>query len=410
MKILLIDKYFFVKGGAERYYFEIKDVLEANGHTVIPFSMKHPRNFPSDYSEYFVDEIDFNPKTKWGKAAVGLRSLGRILYSFEAQRKLRALIEKTQPDVAHLHMIDHQISPSILPVLKKARIPVMQTVHTYKHVCPSYRLYLMDKGRICEKCVGGNYCRALFEKCHKESFWATAILVAEMTLHKWLRLWDHVDLFHVPSLFMGRKLAQGGFDERKIHHLFYTININDYPIHIGGDDYFVYYGRLSEEKGIMTLLEAMKGVNEIRLKIIGEGPLEKALQTFVQENNLDNIAFAGYLDGDDLKQAVSRARFVVVPSEWYENSPLVIYESFSMAKPVIGARMGGIPELISHGEDGYLYDAGDTDSLRHWIVQLAKDQGASEGMGRAARQKAEKLFHPEKHYQKLMALYQSMMR
>jgi glycosyltransferase involved in cell wall biosynthesis len=133
----MIDKYYFVKGGAERYYFELKDILERNGHTVIPFSMKHPANRETPHAEDFVDNIDFNPGSSMQKLATGVRSLGRIFYSVQADRRLNRLIWKTKPDIAHLHMIDHQISPSILRTLKKAGIPVVQTVHTYKLVCPT---------------------------------------------------------------------------------------------------------------------------------------------------------------------------------------------------------------------------------------------------------------------------------
>ncbi len=245
----MINKFFFIKGGAERYYFELKSVLEAHGHTVIPFSMQHPRNEPSPYSRFFVDYIDFNPTAPIAKLKTALRSPGRILYSFQAQKRLRRLIEETRPDIAHLHMIDHQISPSILPVLHKAGIPVVQTVHTYKHVCPSYRLYHMKKGKICEKCLDGAYYRALLERCHRGSFTATLLLVMEAYLHRRLGLYEkYVDMLIPPSHFMARMLKRGGYLEDKITHLFYTLEISAYPYGIPVEPCVVFYGRLSEEK------------------------------------------------------------------------------------------------------------------------------------------------------------------
>ena len=406
----MVDKFYFIKGGAERYFFELKDVLEAAGHRVIPFSMKHPSNFPTPYSKYFVEHIDFNPSSRKEKIFTGFRSPGRILYSMQARNRLRRLIRAEKPDIAHLHMIDHQISPSILSLLKRQGIPVVQTIHTYKHVCPSYRLYNMEKGEICEKCLDGAYYHAFSEKCHKASYFATSLLIMEMYFHKWLKTYQkYLDLYLVPSRFMGEKLKEGGVDPAKIKHLFYTIRLDDYPPHFDSDGYFLYYGRLSEEKGLITLLKAMEGVKQSRLKIAGEGPQRLALEEFVKRQGMDRVEFVGTLGGDDLKAMVSGAQFVVVPSEWYENSPLVIYESFAMGKPVIGARIGGISELIEHGVDGFLFEAGNSHELQKWINHLLEHKKSLPKMGRAARKKAEKEFDFKAHCKQVLDIYASLM-
>jgi glycosyltransferase involved in cell wall biosynthesis len=402
----MIDKYYFVKGGAERYFFELKDILERKGHTVIPFSMKHPDNRETRYADDFVDNIDFNPGSWIQKIATGMRSIGRIFYSVQADRKLNRLIRKTRPDLAHLHMIDHQISPSILRTLKKAGIPVVQTVHTYKLVCPSYRLYHMNRQKVCEKCLRGNYRRALAERCHKNSFFATLLVVLETAFHKSLRFYERgVDLFLVPSRFMGRKLAEGGIRTEKIRHLFYTIDVSQYEPSFSSDAYFLYYGRLSEEKGLLTLLRSVEGGVGLPLHIIGDGPQRPLLEKTVRDRGIAGVRFLGAAGGRELKRAVSRARFIVVPSEWYENSPLVIYESLAMGKPVIGAAIGGIPELIETGKDGLLFPPGDAEALRDRILRLAGHPEILPRMGMAARAKAERLFSPSVHYERLMELY-----
>jgi glycosyltransferase involved in cell wall biosynthesis len=402
----MIDKYYFVKGGAERYFFELKDILERKGHTVIPFSMKHPDNLETRYADDFVDNIDFNPGSWIQKIATGMRSIGRIFYSVQADRKLNRLIRKTRPDLAHLHMIDHQISPSILRTLKKAGIPVVQTVHTYKLVCPSYRLYHMNRQKVCEKCLRGNYRRALAERCHKNSFFATLLVVLETAFHKSLRFYERgVDLFLVPSRFMGRKLAEGGIRTEKIRHLFYTIDVSQYEPSFSSDAYFLYYGRLSEEKGLLTLLRSVEGGVGLPLHIIGDGPQRPLLEKTVRDRGIAGVRFLGAAGGRGLKRAVSRARFIVVPSEWYENSPLVIYESLAMGKPVIGAAIGGIPELIETGKDGLLFPPGDAEALRDRILRLAGHPEILPRMGMAARAKAERLFSPSVHYERLMELY-----
>ena len=411
MKILMADKYYFIKGGAERYFFELKKILEKNGHEVISFSMKHPQNLESPWEEFFVDEIDFNPSGFIGKAVTGIKSSARIVYSMHAKRQMEKLLDYVKPDIAHVHMIDHQISPSILPVLKSRNIPVIQTVHTYKPVCPSYRLYNMQKNRICEKCLNGSYYRAVFEKCHKGSIGASLLVAAEMYIHKSLKLYENnIDIYHVPSRFMGQKLAEGGIDKSKIRHLFYTIDMDSFPVRYDNDGYFIYYGRLSAEKGIPVLLKAFAKADTGSLKIIGTGPDKKSLERLVSDLKISRkVEFTGPVYGEQLKKLVSGAQFVVVPSEWYDNSPLVIYESLTMGKPVIGSNMGGIPELINIGVDGFIFEAKNTEQLSLILTDMLKHRNLSE-MGRAARAKAEKLFDPKVHYKNMMAIYNSVIK
>lgn len=406
----MVDKFYYVKGGAERYMFELAEILKEKGHTVIPFSMQSPNNFQTPYEKYFVSHLNFHSKSKKEAIRIGIRSLGRIFYSLEAKKKLERLIAETRPDIAHLHMIDHQISPSILPVFRTFKIPVVQTVHTYKLVCPTYRLYHMGKGKICEKCLHGGYWKALLEKCHKNSFFATLLVVLEMYFHKLLQIYEReVDRFLVPSRFMGQKLVEGNIPEQKVQHVFYTIRVDQYPFQLNGEPYFVYYGRLSEEKGLMTLLRAVEEGIPIPLRIVGDGPQKAKLEEYVREREIPNVHFDGNLHGEALLQKVSWARFVVVPSEWYENSPLVIYEAFSMGKPVIGSHIGGIPELITHGKDGFLFPPGDVQALRQWIFHLSSHPEILPRMGKYAREKAEREFSPQSHYAKLIEIYTELL-
>jgi glycosyltransferase involved in cell wall biosynthesis len=265
----------------------------------------------------------------------------------------------------------------------------------------------MGRREVCEKCLHGSYWRALAERCHKNSFFATLLVVFEMMFHKAFRFYERgVDLFLVPSRFMGRKLVEGGIRPEKIRHLFYTIDMGQYDPSFTSDAYFLYYGRLSEEKGLLTLLKAVEAGVGLPLHIVGDGSQRPILEKTVRDRKIGAVRFLGALEGKALKQAVAKARFVVVPSEWYENSPLVIYESMAMGKPVIGADVGGIPELIESGVDGFLYPAGDAESLRSRIRLLAEHPGILPKMGRAARRKAERLFAPSIHYGQLMGLYQ----
>jgi len=406
----MIDKYYFIKGGAERYLFELSRIMEAHNHRIIPFSMKHPRNVYTPYEDFFVDHMDYDLPSIWIKAVKSPVVFSRMIYSLQARNRLDKLINKTKPDIAHLHMIDHQLSPSILHVLKKYGIPVIQTVHQYKMVCPNYRLYNMRTHKICEKCLDGHYYHPIFERCHKNSSTAGLMLAMETVVHKAMKIYENcINLFHVPSRFMGIKLQENGIDGGKIEHLFYTIELNEYKLSFDSDNYFIYYGRLSNEKGILTLLKAMRNVKTSQLFIVGDGPQKEELESFAFKHQLRNVRFVGLKGGEELKSLVAHSKFVVVPSEWYDNSPLVIYESFALGKPVIGSALGGIPELVEHENTGLLFRAGDSDMLTEAIQFLLHHPGFIKDYGFNARMKAEKQFNPRFHYREMIKKYRKLL-
>ncbi len=409
MKILMVDKYYFIKGGAERYCFELSLLLEKNGHEVIPFSMKHADNFTTSYEKFFVENIEYNLNSNLAKIKNSLKITSRMIYSIHAKNMLERLIRSVKPDIAHLHMIDHQISPSILHVLKKHNIPVIQTVHQYKLACPNYRLYNMKRKKICEKCLFGHYYHPIFEKCHKDSAFAGMLIGLETYIHKKMKIYEkNIDVFHVPSKFMGSKLEQAGIEKNKIHHFFYTINIDNYKPHFDFENYILYYGRLAKEKGILTLLKAMVGITNTKLLVVGDGQQRAELEAFCLKKNLDNVEFLGIRNGENLKSIISKAKFIVVPSEWYDNSPLVIYESFSLGKPVIGSNLGGIPELIDDEKNGFIFEQGNVDQLSEKMTSLIDNADLIKSFGKNARYKAETEFAPEPHYGIIIKEYNNL--
>ncbi|NOZ56047.1 MAG: glycosyltransferase family 4 protein [Calditrichaeota bacterium] len=234
-----------------------------------------------------------------------------------------------------------------------------------------------------------------------------ALVAVEAYVHKWLGSYrKNVDRFHSPSRFLRSKMIQYGWDADRIDWLPYTLAVHDFTPHYAPGDYFVFVGRLQREKGIQVLIEAMQYVKRGRLVVIGTGPLGEALESRARELGLTNVEFAGYKSGDELRNLVAGARFTVVPSVVYDNSPLTIYESFSLGKPVVGARIGGIPELIEPGVDGELCEPGDARSLAAAITAMWDRGQELREMGKRAREKAERLFEPEQHYRKLMAIYE----
>ena len=405
MKILMVNKYYFVKGGSERYLFDLKELLENNGHEIIPFAMNDENNFHSEYSQYFVDHVDYEAPFGWKK----LKEAGRLIYSFHARKQIEALIEAAKPDVAHLHMIDHQISPSILHSLRKYGIPVVQSVHQYKIVCPNYRFYIEHENKVCERCIGGKFYQSILTRCHKNSLAASALIAMEAYSHKFLKTYSrNVGLFHTPSAFMKQMLVKGGIEENKVEHHFLVTWLDQFPFSPIYEDYFVYLGRLSAEKGVLTLLKAMTRVKRSKLILIGDGPQRAELEAFARENQIKNAEFVGYKNKSEVKELMSHASFSVIPSEWYENSPLVIYEAFSMGKPVIGATIGGITEFIQPNKDGLHFTPGSDTQLADCINTLLDNRDKIVEMGENAREKAERNFAPEEHYQWISGVYEKL--
>jgi len=333
----------------------------------------------------------------------------RIIYSTEAKRKMEKLISEQKPDLAHIHNIYHQISPSILPVLHQKGIPVVMSLHDYKLVCPNYKL--MTQGEVCEKCNSSKYYQAVLHKCVKNSFSASLLNCMEMYIHKFLKLYEkNVDLFISPSLFMRDKLSEFGMNQSRIAYLPpWTKEIKSSPSYTYSD-FFLYFGRISKEKGVDTLIQAMEKVKFGKLLIIGDGEEKERLQGYVDQNKVDNVTFMGFVERSKLNDLIRASRFVVLPSEWYENSPSVIYESFAFGKSVIGSRIGGIPELIEDGENGLLFEPKNVDELAEKIKYLYHHPLLAEKMGIAAREKVEEKYSEEEYYKKLLGLYDSLIK
>lgn len=401
MKIILINKYFYLKGGSERVFFNQAEIFRRRGHEVFSFSMQDDRNFPSDESEYFINNIDYE---RSGSMKEIITRTGKILYSFEAARKLSSLVEFRKPQIAHLHNIHHQISPSVISVLKKRKIPMVMTLHDYKMVCPAYTL--SRNGIICERCRHGRYYHCFFGRCTKNSRAKSLVNTIEMYLHhSVMRIYNQVNLFISPSRFLAEKMKGMGF-LGKVVCIPNPIKSNEYePVYGSTGSKICYFGRLSREKGVFTLIEAVKDL-DCSLKIIGDGPIRAELEAGVRRNGQDNIRFIGYKSGAELKREISESLAVIVPSEWYDNYPSVIMESFALGKPVIGAEIGGIPEMVRNYKTGLTFKAGDVDDLHSKIRILLENRDLAVILGKEARSFVELNLSPEEHYRKLMDIYQ----
>ena len=403
LRLLLGNKYWYLKGGTEKYLFHLVEELPSHGYDPVPFAMKHPLNLESAYARYFVDEVNYDEPGSLPEQFLKAR---RILYSAHASRKLQELIREVKPDIAHFHNVYHQLSPSVLQVLHRHEIPVVMTLHDLKLACPNYKM--RTHGEICERCVPGKFHHAVLRRCVRDSLVASALCATEMFLHRATGLYEkNVDTFIVPSDFYRGKMIESGIRPEQLVTIPTFTTIERYEPSYGPSDYFVYVGRLSEEKGLLTLLRAMRGFDKGRLVVLGEGPLRGTLEDTVRESRMNNVEIAGARYGQELIDVVRGARFTVVPSEWFENSPLSCVESFANGTPVVGANIGGIPEIVEDGETGLLFEPFSKDDLRRKMELLCDRDDVVERLGRNARRKAERSYSARAHLEKLLPVYAS---
>jgi glycosyltransferase involved in cell wall biosynthesis len=405
MRILLANKFYYRKGGGEAYLFDLMASLQAHGHEVILFSMQHELNIASKYAAYFVDKVDYNQPDYW---LANIQKAWRILYSRQAKNKIAALLEQTKPEIAHLQNIYHQISPSILPVLKNYGIPVILTFHDLKLVCPNYKM--RTNGEICERCKPRRFYQTVLHRCVKDSFLASAVCAIELYLHRFTEVYErNVDRFITPSRFYQQKMIDCGIPEKKFISIPNFVHVHKYIPEYDCDDYFIYCGRLSEEKGLLTLVEAMRRVKKGRLYVVGDGPLRPELERTIEEYRIQNVHLTGPKWDKDLVSLMTRARFTVIPSEWYENCPISLIQSYACGKPVLGANIGGIPEMIENERTGLLFEPFSVEDLAEKINYLLGHHGVVVQMGKNARAKAEREYNPERHYAELMRVYSEAM-
>jgi glycosyltransferase involved in cell wall biosynthesis len=409
MKVLMCNSYFYLRGGVERCFFDLLDLLTAHGHEVIPFCMEHPRNQPSAYARYFVSEIDY-PSLAQRKTSLAtkLRVLERVVYSGEAQRKIEELIVDTRPDIAHVQEVDHEISASILPVIKRHGIPIVQTLHDYKLLCPNTNF--ISRGQICERCAGGKFYHAVLRRCKRDALLASLLAALETYfLHVSKIYQKNVDTFVVPGRFLQQKLADNGLGAEMMR-LPHFVDLDRFQPVYEATDYFIYFGRLVELKGVKTLFEALRYIDpSLQVYIAGEGELEESLQAYASQHGMENVRFWGYLPTEELIPLVQRAAFTVFPSECYENYPMTLIESLACGTPVVGSNIGGIPDIVQDGQSGLLFEPGDARQLAEKIEYLADRPEQAARMGRNGRRQVETLNDPERYYQQIVQLYQALM-
>lgn len=398
MKILLVNKFHYLKGGSEKYYFELGELLKKHGHEVAYFSMKNEKNITTGDKEYFVEELDLNTGSK-------LKAFD-VIYSKANKKKMEEALDEFKPDIVHLNNFQRQLSASIIKPIKKRNIPIVFTAHDMNAICPASAM-LYD-GKICEDCLTSGYKKCIKKKCIKNSKMKSVLGVVEKKYYDKNKIFKKIDCIISPSDFIKQQLKKGKLKYSKIDVLHnFVNNTNTNNINIG--DYAFYFGRLSIEKGIINLVEAISKIPNGKLYIAGDGPERNKIEEYIKENKLENrIKLLGYLGQDEIRKNIANSRFVVVPSVWYENCPYSILETMEIGKPIIGSKIGGIPELIEENINGFLYKFDDVNELEEKMSLLFKDESMVKEFSDNSRRLFEEKYSEDIYYNKIINIYKNL--
>lgn len=391
MKILMVNKFLYPNGGSETYIFKLGEQLQKKGHEVQYFGMEHAGRIVGNRLECYTSDMDFH--------AGGVGKLlypFRIIYSGEAKRKMRRVLEDFRPDVVHLNNINFQLTPSIIYAVRAfekkrgKRIKIVYTAHDYQWVCPNHMMRIPATGQICFACRGGDFKQCSKNRCIHDSRVKSLLGTIEAGFYAMRKTYGMVDVIICPSEFMKKQLdtdpllaektvMMHNFIDKdtavagKTHgkkkkrrekaEVFGTAADGERP----AGDYVLYFGRYAEEKGTLTLLEACRALPEIPFVFAGTGPLEGRV------NQAPNVENRGFVAGEELRRLIAQARFSVYPSEWYENCPFSVMESQMYGTPVLASDLGGAPELVQPGRTGDLFRGGDAQELTEHIKELWED-------------------------------------
>ncbi|OUS01648.1 hypothetical protein A9Q86_07720 [Flavobacteriales bacterium 33_180_T64] len=363
MKVLQINKFLKVVGGAETYMFQLSKSLQDLGIEVKFWGMEDSENIVNDFQGLEAENIDFQNQDLFNK----LGSIVETIYSKKNRNKIAKVLDDYKPDIVHIHNYNFQLTPSILPEIKKRGIKVVQTIHDSQMVCPYHRLYNFQRDQVCTKCVKGSFINCIKDRCFDGSIFKSTIGALESTFYHSLGYYDkYIDTYISPSTFL-TNLIQNRVKKDIVVIPNFTQVQSNLSLDEHKKEYYLYYGRISDEKGIHELIDIFKEIN-LNLLIVGKGPLEEAVKEKVKENS--NIQYLGPKYGDDLFKIVKQAKYVVQSSKWFENCPMTIIESFALSVPVIGSNHSGFKDLIQDKKTGFLINFDNKNSAINQLREI----------------------------------------
>ncbi len=400
MKILIINKFLYPNGGSETYIFKLGAQLQTMGHEVQYFGMEHPQRIVGNRVGSYTSNMDFHGGSKLAKLTYPVKTI----YSSEARKKIRAVLEDFQPDVCHLNNFNYQLTPSIILEIRKwekqkgRACRIVYTAHDHQLVCPNHMCRNPGTGENCRQCLTGSFLACTKGRCIHGSAAKSMIGTAEAVFWKMMGVYRQMDAIICCSEFLKKNLDTDPVLAEK------TVAMHNFvdPVsekQVQKQDYVLYLGRFSQEKGIITMAQAAKELPQIPFVFAGSGPLEHLLE------GVPNIRNVGFQSGEALETLIREARFTVIPSECYENCPFTVMESQMYGTPVLGADIGGIPELIRDGQTGELFESGDLSQLKEKICDLWNDREKTERYTRGCGDCA--FDSTEEYTRKLLKIYQS---
>ena len=401
MKILMVNKFLHPNGGSETYIFKLGDYLKSQGHEVQYFGMEHEGRCVGNRVNAYTSDMDFHGGSKLAKLAYPVKTI----YSSEARKKIRLVLEDFQPDVVHLNNFTYQLTPSVILEIVKWRkesgreCRIVFTAHDYNLVCPNHMLNNPNSHENCEKCLGGHFLNCTKGRCIHGSLAKSAIGAMEASFWKWKGVYRYLDAMICCSEFLKSKMDTNPLFAQKTVALHNFVDKVEWKER-SKKDYVLYFGRFSEEKGVKTLIQVCKELPDVPFVFAGTGPMESEL------DGIGNIRNVGFQRGEALENLIREARFSIYPSEWYENCPFSVMESQMYGTPVLGADIGGIPELIEAGKTGELFESGNPEALKEKVWKLWQDRELTDRYAHGCKGIA--FDNIESYCEKLMKIYSAV--
>ena len=400
MKILMVNKFLYPRGGCETYMLNLAEELKKQGHEVEYFGMYDEKNTVGNSLGLYTSNMDFHAN----KLERFLYPF-KIIYSSEAYKKLSAVLDNFKPDIVHMNNINFQLTPSVIYAVKKRKIPLVQTAHDYQMICPNHLLYSFEETKPCERCIKGSKFNCFKHSCIHDSKIKSLLGAIEAKLYSLLKTYKKVDLYVCPSRFLESKLLSAAdFYAGKTYTIHNFIEKKPIPEkNVSEKPYVAFASRLSKEKGVELLAEAAKLLPEYSFVVAGNGPDDECLK------NIPNITMRGFLTGDELINLVANARLMLLPSVWYENCPLNILETHSFGVPVITMNSGGMAELVEHGKTGMLVDEPTPEAIAEAIKKCFEDEEFYDSIKKNCEEMRDKIIEVGDYAEILTRKYQELL-
>jgi glycosyltransferase involved in cell wall biosynthesis len=335
----------------------------------------------------------------------------RTIYGTNTYQEIRRLVATERPDIAHVHNVFPLISPAVYDALRDAKIPIIQMIHNFRFLCPNGLFY--TNGHICERCARGNTWHAVRYRCYRQSRLLSALYASSIGLNRARGTFKAIDRFIANTEFVADKLASSNLvsrDRISVLGNFLPDPVPDPGPFDARQHYIVYLGRLSPEKGVRTLIDAVAGVPSLPLKVAGDGPQSAELKAVVGQRGLAHVEFLGYLTGQPKWYLLRNALASVVPSVWYDNFPFAVLESFAAGTPVVASALGGLPYMVTDHRTGLLFEAGSSEALTERLAWISEHRPDTLAMGRQARLAIEQDYSADNQYHRLMNIYNEVCR